>query len=326
MAALPALVPVVGGATTPPERSRRRRKRSSRAPRPASLELGRWEARNGVELPPRSRSTQPGFGRAEQIAEFNSTANGGQLLVDVDMHLPMLAQRDQYILSGLTKTENDEATAKLRVLRAQGMEPSQLEGSQVFGAVTPKHRANAVDPHAGAGSFDRLLVALKTGVDPSEVEERERQEKEEKERKARAEQDEDDAEAKKKAGGSFEERLAKRRPRPVMHRVNEKLGGYREHPMMMEQLEAQVKEHRKAERERAKAKAEAEAARLERPKPVHPEPPPPSAAPSIFADGRCPHSGCSCADLFAGAGGWVAGGGDPQGGCGGEGGPGAPTA
>ena len=46
--------------------------------------------------------------------------------------------------------------------------------------------------------------------------------------------------AKKKAGGSFEERLAKRRPRPVMHRVNEKLGGYREHPMMMDQLEAQV--------------------------------------------------------------------------------------
>ena len=115
-----------------PRRRSRKESRSSRSRKGArSLELGRWEARNGVDLPPRGASVadvNASSGSYDHvphaaIAHFNQTMGGGQALMNVTLNLPEMGQlrRNGYILSGLTRSENEDATAKLMLLRDLGM-------------------------------------------------------------------------------------------------------------------------------------------------------------------------------------------------------------
>jgi hypothetical protein len=83
--------------------------------------------------------------------------------------------------------------------------------------------------------------------------------------------------AKAKAGAtsgqsdeSFDSRLAKRRPRPASHRVEEKVAQFREHPMMMEHLEKNVLKYREEERAKLAQKKEEEAQRNARKRPQGP--------------------------------------------------------
>lgn len=269
MTSLPALPAATrqGNAAKPRQRRAKQRRSGAR-----SLELGRWEARNGVELPPRAGSVMEG-NRANVIAHFSQTARGGQLLEEVDFGLPVSQlQRNGYILSGLTRSENDEATSKLNLLREIRVGAARDVGTTATVALSPKQRAamHNIDP----SQFEDLLVALKTGVSPAEAAaaaELARVAEDAKKNTVVAHTDsakmQDSAEL---AEESSDARRAKHRPRPVKHRVEEKVSQFREHPMMMENLEKNVNRYREEERARAVTKKEEEAKRNARKRPQGP--------------------------------------------------------
>lgn len=276
---LAAASPTPAGASAgaPRWRSRKESQGRSRAARrkgARSLELGRWEARNGVEMPPRGSSADistsvnfsangidrpsddhyhvPHGGHAA-IAHFNETMGGGQALMNVTLNLPETGQlcKNGYILSGLTRSENEDATAKLMLLRDLGVEASQVtaigpDGEAVI-MLSPKQHSpmRNLDP----SKFEELLLALKTGVPPEETAAAAaKAEEEAKKEVAKEAADEEAVKAGLKEGSaeSFDDRLAKRRPRPVRLRVEEQLLGYREHAMMYEGLEKRVVQYREA--------------------------------------------------------------------------------
>jgi hypothetical protein len=248
------------------------RRSGARSSGARSLELGRWEARNGVELPERAGSVDVSA-RVDAIAQFSQTARGGHLLVDVDFGLPVSQLRSNgYILSGLTRSENDEATGKLNLLRELGaIGPSQIgsAGVETVIALSPKQRAAL--RKLDSSKFEELLIALKTGVHPEEAAEAARVAEEAK----KASQEEGDADEQANDGSgqpdeSFDSRLAKRRPRPAKHRVEEKVSQFREHPMMMENLQKNVEKYREEERAKLAQKKEEEAKRNARKRPQGP--------------------------------------------------------
>lgn len=246
-----------------------------------SLELGRWEARNGVELAPRGGSVMESGSRADIIAHFSQTARGGHLLEEVDFGFPInQLRKDGYILSGLTRSENDEATSKLNLLRELGIGATHENGS--FGAaaaiaLSPKQRAAI--RKLDSSKFEELLVALKTGVTPAEaaaaaeVAEAARAAEDVKNPGAAAHADSAKVQGRATGGKSdesFDSRLAKRRPRPASHRIEEKVAQFREHPMMMEHLEKNVQKYREEERAKLAQKKQEEAQRNARKRPQGP--------------------------------------------------------
>eukprot|EP01043_Picozoa_sp_COSAG02_P022033 COSAG02_NODE_1133_length_14390_cov_3.493178_4_plen_484_part_00 len=284
MSSLPALP--VAPAQQPAGETRRsggRSKSKGRRSGARSLELGRWEARNGMELPPRGGSVMESGSRADIIAHFSQTARGGHLLEEVDFGFPMnQLQKDGYILSGLMRSENDEATSKLNLLRELGVGATHENGTSPFGAaaaivLSPKQRAAI--RKLDSSQFEDLLVALKTGVTPAEAaaaaEAAEAARAAEDAKKPGAAAHADSAKAKAGATSgqsdeSFDSRLAKRRPRPASHRVEEKVAQFREHPMMMEHLEKNVLKYREEERAKLAQKKEEEAQRNARKRPQGP--------------------------------------------------------
>ena len=274
MSSLPALGVASTPSTAKPTTRANRPRRSTQRPSGArSLELGRWEARNGVALPPRGESAMESS-RADMIAHFSTTLRGGHLLEGVDFGLPM-NRKNGYILSGLTRSENDEATSKLNLLRELGI---GADGPSPFGAAVPvalSPKQRAAIRKLDSAHFEELLVALQTGVAPDKAAAAAEAARAADVKKPAAAAHTDNAKVQDTATGrqsdeSHDHRLAKQRPRPAKHRVEEKVSQFREHPMMMENLERNVQRYREEERAKMAQKKEEEAKRNARKRPQGP--------------------------------------------------------
>ena len=212
--------------------------------------------------------------RADMIAHFSTTLRGGHLLEGVDFGLPT-NRKNGYILSGLTRNENDEATNKLNLLRELGIGadgPSPV-GAAAAIALSPKQRAAI--RKLDSAHFEELLVALQTGVSPAKAGAAAEAARAADVKKPATSAHTDNAKMQDTAAGrqsdeSHDHRLARHRPRPAKHRVDEKVSQFREHPMMMENLERNVQRYREEERAKMALKKAEEAQRNARKRPQGP--------------------------------------------------------
>ena len=97
--------------------------------RPASIEVGRREAREQL-LQPRAATTEPQqhIMSPTDIAMFQKTLRGGSRLVGIDLHMDLHDVGETSFISSLVQNENASAEEKLRLLR----EASHKRGRHSF--------------------------------------------------------------------------------------------------------------------------------------------------------------------------------------------------